>query len=908
MLVDVVVSGKHGTPVSGLHKEDFLVSEDGVPQTITSFEEHTGQPPTQAEERPLSKDTAPNVFTNVPQTPSNGSLLILLLDSLNTPSTDQNRVRNTMLQYLQKLQPGRQVAVFTLGSELRCIQGITGDASLLSALANDAKSGLRVDPTTLLDSKTQAVADKTTVAQLSDAGHGMAQDGFGNIADHVASFQQAQVTLLSSGRELMTLDAFLQLARYLSGIPGRKNVAWFSGSFPDIVYSAAEALEPFKMQRDYSEHAKATEAALIAARVAIYPISAVGLNTGSFFESDTQLTSHRPQDAQVETHDMLAADGKVHNQNLDSMNQVAQATGGEAIYNTNDLNNALSRVADDGSHYYTLFYTPTGTASANEYRKIAVKVTGGHYKLAFNRGYFARDRPDEIGAAAQPGVDPLQSYLRPEVLDSTQIPLELRVEAINPSDARAVSQTSAPPGSRCSIETLTGQQPTTCYKVRFDVGAASLQFDNSQVGLHQDSLELTLLVSDKEGKTLSGLTSKVRLKLDDARYAYVLAHGTHLELEIGAPQGGVNLRGGVYDVNSGLAGTLKVPLASLADEKSSPNLTKVSLAGSTSMATTATPEAAGVASSDTLAEAAGSVSSKVDTVPIPPPQPTEGVEAPTIPESAAGPNAAAVFWTLPPKTVSTMLASAPIDNHPRYSLLRQYFTKFGCAGTHLSEEQVEQQTGQNLICMLPGSSSQTIVVTARYEHRANEDADGRNWTSAIMLARLYKALQAQPRHYSFVFVELCDDEGEKQFLQSLASANLATLVAVVGLDIRGTGPLNYQLSQAEPHAQMGGLVTDDEALRLKAIRNGEATKGVLTTTLLKSAQLNKLAKPVQLDATPSAGAAQLFHRSTYIPSILIYNPTKPHHETAATELTDTEGIFNLLGTYLCGLDSNLSSR
>ena len=32
-----------------------------------------------------------------------------------------------------------------------------------------------------------------------------------------------------------TLSAFDQLARYLSGMPGRKNVMWLSGSFPVAV-------------------------------------------------------------------------------------------------------------------------------------------------------------------------------------------------------------------------------------------------------------------------------------------------------------------------------------------------------------------------------------------------------------------------------------------------------------------------------------------------------------------------------------------------------------------------------------------------------------------------------------------------------------------------------------------------
>jgi hypothetical protein len=47
VVLDVVVTGRNGQPVEGLHKGDFLLFEDGHPQTITSFEEHTGAEPVQ---------------------------------------------------------------------------------------------------------------------------------------------------------------------------------------------------------------------------------------------------------------------------------------------------------------------------------------------------------------------------------------------------------------------------------------------------------------------------------------------------------------------------------------------------------------------------------------------------------------------------------------------------------------------------------------------------------------------------------------------------------------------------------------------------------------------------------------------------------------------------------------------
>ena len=909
VLVDVVVTGRRGKPVTGLHKEDFQVFEDGSSQAISSFEEHTGtQSPEGEQSQPGTSD--PNLFTNVPQVSSNGSLLILLLDSLNTPEADQSRVRGAMLKYLQGLPPGRQIAIFTLGSELRCIHGFTGDASVLTALVKGSRDGVQVAASPLLASKQQSVADKTAVAQIADSGHGSAQDGFGNFSDHVASFQQTQASLLESGRKLTTLEAFLDLAHYLSGIPGRKSVAWFSGSFPHVVYSASEATDFFKAQRDYSEKAKATEAALEAARVAIYPIAAGGLDTGSFFQGDTQLTSHKPMDAQQETHDSLAADGKVRNDAQASMDEVAQATGGVAIYNTNDLSGAVERVADEGSHYYTLFYTPTSTAAATQYRKIVVKLASSHDKLAYTRGYYVKPGTAVSGAEATPADDPLASYLRPEALDSTQIPLDLKVALAGAPDKKVTLQGSGRAGAGCVDESQTLDQKFSCYTVRFNVRAGGLQFDSSQDGLHLDSLELRLLVFDKNGKTLNGITSKVNLKLDDARYRYVLAHGTHLELEIGVPKDGVSLRGGVYDRNSGYAGTLKIALASVVNDEPAAAVSKVAVKPSATPAKMAVPEVAKASSVDPLAESAGIINAREDAVAVALPQPA--VEAvPVEPEIPVGKSAAAArFWTLPPGEVNRLLSSSLGDNSERYARLRADFTKFGCTGSHLSEER-EKKPGQNLICLLPGTESRTIVVTAHYEHRENEAADAQDWNSAILLVRLYKALQAEQRHYSFVFVALGDDAGEKQFLSSLGSADLQSLVAVVALDVRAPGQLDYVLSQAVPHASMQGLVTDDEALRAKAIRNGEETKKILASTLTRSAQINRLGPPLAVEASRGVANSQLVRHSTYIPSILIYTAGKPRDVVGAGSVPQgagSAGIFDVLGAYLCGLDTNLATQ
>ena len=67
------------------------------------------------------------------------------------------------------------------------------------------------------------------------------------------------------------------LAHYLSGFPGRKNLIWFSGSFPFSVLPNADIPDPFAVMGDLSEEFRDTTSLLTRSQVAVYPVDARGL-------------------------------------------------------------------------------------------------------------------------------------------------------------------------------------------------------------------------------------------------------------------------------------------------------------------------------------------------------------------------------------------------------------------------------------------------------------------------------------------------------------------------------------------------------------------------------------------------------------------------------------------------------
>jgi VWFA-related protein len=548
VVLDVVVTGKNDRPVPGLHKEDFLVSEDGHPQTITYFEEETGAPPLQANLPALP----PNVFSNIPRVKQSNTVTVLLLDTLNTPSADQSRVRAQMLKYLKSLQPGRRMAIFTLGTQLQFIQGFTDDPAMLVKAINQ-KSG-SIDTSPLLPSTAETASDQERAAALMVYSP--------DAANKLRQFMADQSSARSGARLQITLEAFQQLAHYLAGIPGRKNLIWFSGAFPISIFPDSGLPNGFGAQRDDQEALKKTDALLTSAQVAIYPIAAEGVVTDSLFSASSDA-----RQAQQPAAGTLQQAAQERNSNHAGMDQIAKYTGGKAFYGTNDLNDALARATDDGSHFYTLTYSSTNASRDGAFRRIQVKLATSGYQLAYRQGYYADNAKSAPAAPAQPApnqaADPLPPLMRAGLPDSTQIPLTLHVTrgdaqtAADPA-AKTGNQSLANPGQGGDNPNLKG--PLTRYMVDFVIPARGLQIDPIANGRRHLSIDAALLIYNHEGRNLNWMVRQFTLDMDAARYAVAQANGIKLRLQIDAPPDGAYLRGGVYDLNSNLAGTLEIPL------------------------------------------------------------------------------------------------------------------------------------------------------------------------------------------------------------------------------------------------------------------------------------------------------------------------------------------------------------
>ncbi len=386
VLVDVVVTNDKGDPVAGLQKKDFEVLEDGRPQAISTFEEHRGAPITQIQLPPLP----PHIYTNFPLVQAADSVNIILLDALNTPSRDQVYVRSQMLKYLKTIPPATRVAIFTLASQLRMLQGVTTDSADLLAVLN--ATGPQQSP--LLPSAAENDANQHRIDFLSQEEQGpppktLAAAGVDPI-QAAKQFMADTAAFEMQQRIGITLEAMQQLARYLSGVPGRKNVIWFSGSFPTAIFSDPDLPDPFNIAASFQNEIRKTTDLLSAAQLALYPIAAEGLASDAIYQANAnEIGQKRPSLASRDQISQMKSGGVNRDLNHQSMEDLAKDTGGQAYYNTNGLSGALARVINNGARYYSMAYSPANTAMDGKFRRIQVKLVSGKGSLAYPRGYYA---------------------------------------------------------------------------------------------------------------------------------------------------------------------------------------------------------------------------------------------------------------------------------------------------------------------------------------------------------------------------------------------------------------------------------------------------------------------------------------------------------------------------------------
>lgn len=537
VVVDVVVTGGSGTSVDRLDSRDFSILEDGKPQSIDFFEEHTATsaPAVRLPQLP------PRVYTNEPAVAPNEAINVLLLDSLNTEEADQVYAHQQIVGFLGSLQPGMRVAIYTLNTGLRLLQGFTADGALLRA-AIDSKAAAP-GKTIVSRSRQDDLSDKEAVSIAGDAKSRQAEE---RSLHEYTNTQQGQSAS-------MTLTALQTLARSLEAIPGRKNLIWFAGTFPVALFPEGDnraVLQAFH-GNELPEALRQTVDMLTRARVALYPVSARGMMDDRTMNADS---GGQPNGDNFERNPYK--ESPAIRATTATMDQLATDTGGRAIYTTNDVAAALTRDILDGAQYYTVVYTPSNGKMDGTFRRIEVKLTEGKYKLAYRRGYYA----DPGSPPAQPASDPLAPMLAAGMPDATQIVFRI---GVTPESRSALAPARA--GGNAKLPGL-----VTRYRVLFQIPRDSMSFAAAPGGTHDAKIRVAVVAYGRDGKPVNWTGGVMALSLNEAQYAKAQQTGIVAPMEIDLPEAELSLATGIWDMNTQRAGTLQVSINPRTDTLAAP--------------------------------------------------------------------------------------------------------------------------------------------------------------------------------------------------------------------------------------------------------------------------------------------------------------------------------------------------
>ena len=383
VVLDVVVTDSTGKPVRGLTQKDFSVSEDGRPQQVLSFDVHDLDTASDFAKLP---PLPPNTFVDIPTAPERGPLYVLLLDLVNTETADEPYARAQLLKFIKDKPQGTRFAIFVLSDGLHLVQGFTDDQKQLASVLDPENPKSHI-PRIFLYQRNYGKGD---VSQMVS----------------VVTF----------------------IGRFLNGLPGRKNLLWFSGNFP-LTFSPTDDV------KSYQEEIKGALDTLAQAQVAVYPIDIRGVvyenahapagATDSGGVTSDFRNGNSPSSANTSGSSGGSSGGGSHaggDQGYSLLmasyavqDDLAKTTGGHAFHSNNGLKDLLETAVEDGANYYTLTYSPTNHDYNGNLRAIKVELANHGYQLAYRRSYYGTNL-DSLRSDANFHVVDMPEYSAPRKL------------------------------------------------------------------------------------------------------------------------------------------------------------------------------------------------------------------------------------------------------------------------------------------------------------------------------------------------------------------------------------------------------------------------------------------------------------------------------------------------------------
>jgi VWFA-related protein len=346
--VDAIVTDRQGKPVTNLKSANFELFENGKRRDLDGVTFVSGNP---------EGTPAGGVAGGTLRREDVGRTLAFVVDDTRMQQENLEETRKALGTFVDRqMRANDMVAIIAVSGNLGSLQRFTNDKALLkSAVAKlrmDFQSNMRFDR-----------FDPTTLQRISG--------------------------LVNRRLILSTLGSLRATFEAMRPMPGRKAVVVFMEGLQIQMMTDAAAGLVFETARSVTEAASRSS-------IVIYPVDPRGPqpvmygNAAAISELNAQGTRQRDLD-RLAIRMQQARDG---------LNYLADETGGLAVYDDNDVSDAVSRVLRDHSGHYLLSFRRGPDSKPGEaLRKLTVKLkdAGPGLRIRYRRSYLG----EGDGAAAQ---------------------------------------------------------------------------------------------------------------------------------------------------------------------------------------------------------------------------------------------------------------------------------------------------------------------------------------------------------------------------------------------------------------------------------------------------------------------------------------------------------------------------
>jgi VWFA-related protein len=377
--VDVRVVDKDGRFVSDLTADEFRVSEDNAPQTVTTF--GLVDIPINADPGPTlaGVHVDPDVASNARS--AEGRVYVIVMDDkvnklgTNPANRDAPFLENTYLlrapiyrelarDFVENhITDADRVAIVSTSGRKEMAQEFTNNRQRLIATINRFEMGFGAEPTRL-----EFAIPNARTPQDDTIGGGT-------------------MTIDSAHTAMYGLTA---LAKWLAQIPGRrKAIVMFSekmvdGNFTTSAFNLA-------LQSDEAEDFRRLVQETARANVGLYIVDPIGSPHGAGARGAFVDDSGDTGTGFGSQFDALRRDGLM---------SLSEATGAFAVTGSNDFTQGFERIVDENSSYYMLGYNSTNPRQDGKFRRLKVEVTRPGLTVRTRAGYFGKDtkppKPEKV--------------------------------------------------------------------------------------------------------------------------------------------------------------------------------------------------------------------------------------------------------------------------------------------------------------------------------------------------------------------------------------------------------------------------------------------------------------------------------------------------------------------------------